>query len=278
MNSVKSFSIHKKNNWLIKFSIGIVALLILLFILNVFVSPIRNGFYAMSSPLQKTFWVAGVSSSNFLGSFLNAGNLASQNQDLKNQNQKLLAEVASLQSITQGNQAQTAVSAACQNNGFTLAMAGVIGLDDNDVLSINKGSADGIAEGMPVISQQNALFGKVFKVYKNYSEVMLISNKTSVVNVKVQQSDSTASEIDGAVKGSGGLAGFLDLIPINSAINPQDILVTSAIDKIFPKDLLVGTIIQKTKNDQKPFQSASVDLFMNVKTADNLFVITNYKQ
>ena len=31
------------------------------------------------------------------------------------------------------------------------------------------------------------------------------------------------------------------------------------------------------KNDQKPFQQAQLSLFFDVKTADNLFVITNYK-
>ena len=52
---------------------------------------------------------------------------------------------------------------------------------------------------------------RFLKVYKNFSEVMLISNKNSVVNVKIQQSlhaqagDATP-EIDGVVKGSGGLA------------------------------------------------------------------------
>ncbi len=85
-------------------------------------------------------------------------------------------------------------------------------------------------------------------------------------------------EIDGVVKGSGGLSAYLDLIPISSTINLQDVLVTSALDKSFPRDLLVGKISQIQKNDQKPFQSASIQLFFDVKTAYNLFVITNYKR
>jgi len=221
MSSFKNFSINKRNkNWL-KILIGGVILLFLLVILNFFASAIKNSFYALSSPMQKNFWSAGGSSSNFLGSFLNAGSLAKENENLKNENQKLLSQVVSLQSIEQGNQALSDVSASCQNNGYKVVMAGVIGLDDNDIVSINKGSADGISEGMPVISQQNILFGKVFKVYKNFSKIMLISNKNSVVNVKVQQNNiesaidtgnatgtaninNTNSEVDGVIKGSGG--------------------------------------------------------------------------
>jgi rod shape-determining protein MreC len=284
MKSVKDFSINKKNNSLPKILIGAAVFLVLIFLLNFFVAPIRNGFYAISSPIQKTFWTAGESSSNFLGSFLNAGNLAKQNQDLENQNQLLLSQVAALQSIEQGNQAQSDISAACQNSGFKTIMAGVSGLD-NDILSINKGSADGVSVGMPVISEQSVLFGKVYKVYKNFSQIMLVSNKNSVVNVKIQQAPADSAqgsvapkEIDGVIKGSGGLSAYLDLIPVNDNINSGDILVTSALDKSFPKDLLVAKIGKVEKNDQKPFQQAQLSLFFDVKSSDNLFVITNYKQ
>ena len=278
MKSAKSFSINKKSNSWLKILTGAVALLFLLWVLNFFVSPIKNVFYTVTSPIQKAIWSAGGSSSFFLSSLINSGSLSRENEILKNENQKLLSQVAALKSIEQGNQAQSDVSSACQNSGFKLVMAGVIGLDDNDVLSINKGSADGILEGMPVISQQNVLFGKVSKVYKNYSKVMLISSKSSVVNIKVQQGDILAPEIDGVIKGNGGLSAYLDLIPISSEINSGDILVTSAIEKSFPKDLLVAKIDQKIKNDQKPFQQAKISLFFDVTSSDNLFVITNYKQ
>jgi len=286
MKGVKDFSINKKSNGWLKILIGAVVLSLFLFVVNIFVLPIKNSFYTISSPIEKTFWTAGESSSGFLASLLSAGSFSEENQNLKIENQKLLSQVASLQSILQGNQAQSDVSATCQNSGFKLVMAGVIGLDEDDVLSINKGSANGLSEGMPVISQQGVLFGKISKVYKNFSKVMLVSNKNSIVNVKVSPfggspeggQQSFTPEIDGVVKGSGGLGAYLDLIPISSEINPQDVLVTSTIEKSFPKDLLVARIIQKEKNDQKPFQKAQISLFFDIKAVDNLFVVTNYKR
>ena len=285
MMGLKNFSINKKNKGWLKRLAGAIVFLIVVFILGLLTSPIKNCFYALSSPIQKTFWSAGESSSSLLNSFFRLGSLAKENENLKIENQKLFSQVAFLKSIEQGNQAQSEFSASCQNNGFKFVMAGVIGLDDNDMLSLNKGSADGISEGMPVINQQNVLFGKVFKVYKNFSSVMLISNKNSIVNVKIQQmpaasadGSSEPKEINGVVKGSGGLSAYLDLIPISSNINLQDVLITSAVEKSFPKDLLVGKIIQKEKDDQKPFQQAQINLFFDIKKADNLFVITNYKQ
>jgi len=282
MKSVRNLSIYRKDNGLTKIVIEGVVFLFLIFVLNLFISPIKNAFYTVSAPIQKTFWVAGESSSSFFTSLLKAGVLTKENENLKTENQRLLSQVAFLHSIEQGNQAQSEISTTCQNNGLKFVMAGVIGLDGSDILSINKGSADGISEGMPVINQQNVLFGKVFKVYKNFSKVMLVSNKGSIINVKVQQNSlvgsALAEEVNGVIKGKGGLTAYLDLIPIISEINLQDVLVTSSIEKSFPKDLLVAKITQKEKNDQKPFQQAQVSLFFDVKATDNLFVITNYKQ
>src|SRR3989344_2404822 len=239
MKGIKDFSINsppqqkfskklwcrgKENKGLFKIFIGAVIFLFLLFVLNLFISPIKNYFYTISYPIQKTFWTAGESSSTFFASLLKAGSLTIENQDLKNENQKLLSQIAFLQSIEQGNQAQSAISASYQNSGFKFVIAGVVGLDDQDILSINKGSADGIAVGMPVINQQNALFGKVVQVTENFSKVMLVSNKSSIINVKVQQSPETT----GIIKGNGGLSAYLDLIPVNSDINIGDVLVTSA--------------------------------------------------
>ncbi len=281
--SLRNFSIKKKGKNLLKILAGIVIALIILFILNVFVAPVKNLVYIISSPIQKVFWQAGESSSLFFSSFLKDGFLIKENEDLRTENQKLLSQVAILQSITEGNKAQSDVSASCQNRNFNLVMAGIVGLDDKDILSINKGSDDGITEDMPVINSQNVLFGRVFKVYNNFSQILLVSNKESVTNVKVfrtqvGQEEGILDEVDGVVRGAGGLAAYLDLVPVSSDIKTDEVLVTSSIDKSFPKDLLVGKIIQPEKNDQNPFQQAKISLFLDIGTADNLFVITNYKQ
>ena len=261
-----------------KILVGVVALLFCLWILNFFVLPIKNTFYDLSLPIQKAFWNAGVSSSSFLGSLFNGVYLSNENENLKQENQKLLSQVLALQSITHGNQALSDVSATCQNADFKLLMVGIIGLDENDVLSINKGLLDGIVEGMPVINQQGVIFGKIFKVYKNFSQVILVSNKSSVINVKVQKDNIDAQDIYGVVKGSGGLNAYLDLVSISNNVSSGDIIVTSAIEKYFPKDLLVAKIIYNDRNDQEPFQQAQISLFLDIKNVDNLFVITNYKR
>jgi len=286
VKGVGNFSLNKKSNRRVKFLAAGILILLLAYFLGLSTPFVKNYFFAASFPIQKALWTAGASSSFYFSSFLNAGLLAKENKNLTEENQKLLLEISSLQSIGRGIQELSQISVTSQSRGFDVAMAGVIGLEANDVMSINKGLADGISEGMPVINQQSVLFGRISKVYKSFSEVTLLSNKDSIVNVKIQRytdnflepNSEQSPEINGVVRGVGGLSAYLDLIPINSDINLQDVLVTSSMDKNFPKDLLVGRIVQKQKDDQKPFQQAEINLFSDISGLENLFVITNYKQ
>lgn len=279
MNGIKNASIIKKRNNLPHILAGTMVLLVFLATLNFFNVQIKNTFFIVSSPVQKTFWIAGETVSSYFSSVLKSGNLAAENLDLKKENQKLLSQIIFLQAINNANQAQSAVSLACQDNDFDLLMAGVIGSDSNDELTINKGSDDGIVADMPVVNQQGVLFGKIDNVYKNFSSVMLISNKNSVINVKVLYGGAGAkgNEIDGVVRGIGGFEVLLDLVPVDDTIEVGDILKTSSLEGSFPKDVLIGEVSQVKKNDQSPHQQADVKLFMEVP-ADNLFVITNYKR
>lgn len=280
MNFSGNFSINKKTSSLPKIIIGAVLIALLIFVLNIFNNPIKNLFFIISSPIEQKLWAAGESSSSFLGSLINASSLASENDRLKNENQKLIAKITSLQSLNDANKAQNDIALNCQNTDFKLLMAGVVGMDGQDIVSINKGSDDGILEGMPVISQQNVVFGKIFKVNKKFSQVMLISNKKSIINVQVVQNtdEEEQKSVSGSIKGLGGLGIILDLVPVENTLKEEDILVTSSLEKTFPKDLLVGKITKVDKNDQKPFQQAKVQAFFDINKTENLFVITNYKR
>ncbi len=271
--------LNKQKIALSKILIGVVVLFLFLLVLNLFQKQIKNYFYLLSSPIEKKLWSAGVDSSVFFTSLFNSNGIAQENENLKSENQELLDKISSLQDAARENQAIKEATANNQDKNFKLVLVESMGLDtNNDIISINKGSADGISLNMAVINSQNVLFGKIFKVYKNFSEVILISNENSVLDVKIQQDDPAKAPIHGVIKGKGNLGVYLDLVPTDSEIKSGDILITSALEGIFPKDLLVGKIILKNKSDLKPFQTAEIEPFYNIKNTDKLFVILDYKK
>jgi rod shape-determining protein MreC len=276
---VRNLSLNKKNSTFLKVFSWAIVLFLFVAVLNIFQSQIKNYFYIVSNPLEKNFWAAGEAVSGFTNSILRSGSLAKENESLNLQNQKLLADITFLQEKETFFASQGEAALTYENSNFSLVMAGMMGLDGADLISIDKGSEDGVKEGMSVVNQQNVLFGKVFKVYKNFSQVMLISAENSIINVKIRaqgQEGEAASEIYGVLKGAGGLEAYLDLVPIDEEIKNGDVLITSALEGSFPKNLLVGTITEIIRNDQEPHQKAKVGLLLNIASS-NLFVITNYK-
>jgi len=255
----------------------IVALAIMIGFLNIFQLPIKNIFYYASFPLFTVFSKAGASVSGFFAPIFGGGNIMQENSNLKQENERLLSQIMVLQDALKEYQAIKEIIEITKTDNVKLASANVVGLDaDVDYVLINRGSEDGIAENMPVITSTKVLVGKTYKVYKNFSQVMLISNKGSVVDVKIQNADLSAPPVLGAIKGDGNLSFYLDLVSSDAKINQGDVVITSGLEGIFPKDLLIGKISSIEKNDAKPFQSAKIQPFFDVKNAGNLFVITNY--
>lgn len=251
---------------------AIVVVLIFVFLainLAGFSNQVRNTFYLISSPIQKIFWKAGDRVSDIFGGIYGIENFKKENQELKRQNKELLGEIAELKEIKAENKMlREALDLELQKD-FELILVEIIAKDiGRDFILINKGADNGILEDLPVITAQKAVCGKIKEVYKNFSKVMLISDKHSSFDVKLQEKD-----ISGVAKGKGNLSLYLGLIPWDKEILEGDIIVTTALGGIFPKGLLVGELKEIQKSDLDPYQKADISSFFNIKETESLFVI-----
>jgi len=285
LNNRRIFIKSGKNILIIKVFTFSLILVILIFSLNLFSDKIKNYFYITSSPISFFLSETGNEISSIFESLFNTKNLKNQNNFLEKENQRLLLQVSFLQESLKEN---FYVKESLNNkfDDFKLVLVKTVGLDiANDFILIDKGLEDGVLKDMALISNQNVLYGKVFKVYKNFSQVMLISNRNNTLNTKINLQTTTEEEknnildikpIYGIVKGSGALSGYLDLINIEDEIKEEDVLLTSGMESILPSNLLVGKIKSVNKEDLKPFQTAEVELFLDIKDIENLFLITDY--
>ncbi len=257
----------------LKTLIIILAVILLLVILNLCIKSVKNFFYAISNPFQKFFWRIGNNSSDFLYAFLKIKDLKNDNNQLLLENQELLQELSVLEDLKKENQTlREALDVGLQKD-FKIILAQVISKDlSEDSILIDKGSEDEILKDMPVINQQKALFGRIAEVYKNFSRVTLISNKNCVFDAKVQ-----GKEIYGVIKGKGSSNLYFDLISREAELKEGDVLVTSALGEKFPQNLLIGEVGRVKKEDTKPFQTADIRPFFDLKKTDNLFIVTNFK-
>ena len=117
---------------------------------------------------------------------------------------------------------------------------------------LNKGSADGLRKGMAVVTPLGVV-GKVVTVTRRTAKVLLLTDPNSGIDVVVQRTRSR-----GIVSGSLESGTVLKYMKRSEDVQEGDRLVTSGLDNVFPKGLLVGTVIKVRKQNRGLFQSVEV--------------------
>jgi len=164
------------------------------------------------------------------------------------ENQRLRAEVGelALQNSKLESQAAQAQRLAAllqfrdAHPDAPLLAARVIGGDAGAARAfyLDRGERDGVQPNMGVITPQGVV-GKVLEVYSNTSQVLLLTDKNGGAGALLAN-----SRTQGATKGTGG-----PLLELDYVTNEQDVAVgehvlTSGMDRIFPKDLPLGIVTE----------------------------------
>jgi rod shape-determining protein MreC len=117
---------------------------------------------------------------------------------------------------------------------------------------LDKGSADGVQKDMAVVTPLGVV-GKVVSVTKRSAKVILLTDANSGIDVLVQRTRSR-----GIVSGSLDNGTVLKYMKRSEDVQVGDRLITSGVDGVFPKGLLVGTVIKVNKQHLGLFQSVEV--------------------
>ena len=186
--------------------------------------------------------------------------------------QELLTEKVYLKNLEKENEELREALGLGLEKEFKPSLARVIGKDiSQDFILINKGFEEGLSKGLSVITPQKILVGKIYEVYRNYSRVMLISNKESSFDGKIAE-----KEILGQVVGQGNLKVSLDLIPPDKEVSEGDLVETSILGGIFPEGLLIGKVDKIQKSDIQTFDKAEISPFLNLDKLETIFVILGF--
>lgn len=236
-----------------------------------FFNPVRRGFLFITYPLQKTgysFSASFVGLRDFLDSI---GQLKTENEKLLAQNQQLISENARLHDIEKENVILRDQIGLLPRERFQFEAAGVIGQDPSGLgnwIEINKGSNAGIKEGMAVVVSKGILIGKIQEVNLNSSQVILLTNSKSTVNVMTSQNGAK-----GVIKGRYGLGIIFDMIMQTDSVNIGDEVITSGISGVVPRGLFVGTVQEVHPSEDHLFQQAVVSTPAQISKLQFVFVI-----
>lgn len=152
--------------------------------------------------------------------------------------------------------------------------ADVVGVDQLSLfrtITINRGARDGITIGMPVVTGQG-LVGRVMDVTANASRVLLITDQSSAVSARLQN-----SRVEGSVIGltSGNLR--MTYIPLNATIQEGDLALTSGLGGKLPPDIVIGQVTSVRSLQSELYKEAEVRSLINFDTLEFVLVVTSFQ-
>lgn len=215
---------------------------------------------------------------NFFSTLFSIDEVNQQIKNLKQENSVLKRQVMFLQNIQQENKRLRELLNFEQKTDYNFLGAEVISNSPSvweKVITINRGSRDGIKERMPVITYNGYLVGRIEEVGSGSSQVRLITDQNFVVGGIIARSDSR--EI-GLVRGSGrsDQPNTIDNISWDADIKENDVVLSSGLSNNFPSGLRIGKITNIENDNYGLSQKADVELFINKITIEEVAVITNF--
>jgi rod shape-determining protein MreC len=182
-----------------------------------------------------------------------------ENRDLKQQIERLqIAQVRLNEDAQQAHRLQALLGFREQFISQTLAaqVIGSSGSEQSRSIYIDKGSRDGLKPDMAVITVEGVV-GKVLRVFRTTSQVLLLNDQTSGVGAILEK-----SRLQGVLRGTPLGEVVLEKVMSDETVQPGDRVLTSGGDQIFPKGLPVGIVTHV---------SPGAELFLNIRvkpTAD----------
>jgi rod shape-determining protein MreC len=205
------------------------------------------------TPIEHLFVRAEYGANELWRNYFFLRGVRSENRELKEQIEEMrLQQVRLSEDAAQAHRLQSLLNFKEQVIAKTVP-AQVIGSSGSDLsksIYIDKGSDDGIAPDMAVITA-NGIVGKVLRVYPSTSLVLLINDQSSGVGALLEK-----SRLQVVVHGSPTGELILEHVMSDEQVAPGETVLSSGGDQIFPKGLLVGTVTHV---------SPGKEMFLNIK-------------
>lgn len=247
-----------------KKALYIILFLFLLIILHTtrIISPIENWFVFGLNKANSTLHFSSVDFNQRIKKDHEEEYLKKELEEAKKEVSRLLAEQAKLESVYQENETLQKYLNFFSNHDYEKILAKATIKDNllaagNNEYSINldKGSNQGVEEGMAVINEEGVLIGKIVLTHSESSKACLTIDKNCKFAAGLFNKENTS----GIVSGKLGLTINMDFIPKNDEISLGNIVSSSGLEEKIPGGLLIGEISQIDRPSNEIWQQAVLE-------------------
>ena len=204
------------------------------------------------------------------GHYFALQNTSRENEQLRHENDRLKLENIQLQSrVAEAARLEALLNFRQSHQQVPMLGARVIGSSadsDSRTIYIDRGEHDGVKKNMGVITP-DGIVGKVIEAFASTSQVLLLTDKTSGVGAMIAE-----SRIQSPVGGTGEPRLDMKYVANDDKVDLGQQVVTSGMDRIFPRDLPVGTIADVRGGN--PFKLIRVQPAANLERLEEVIVLT----
>jgi rod shape-determining protein MreC len=140
----------------------------------------------------------------------------------------------------------------------------------SETLFIDRGERDHLRRNQAVITPDGVV-GKVVEVFSNTAQVLLISDKDSGVGALFAD-----TRTHGVVRGTGDPQPRMDYVVDEEKVHVGETILTSGDDRIFPKDLPIGTVARVAP--ALPFQAIRVEPAVRLDRVEEVLILLSLKE
>ena len=279
MRRKKKFHINPKH-LLIGVAVLCIGLIVLSFRFEEKMYPVKSAVGTIITPMQGGINRVGGFISDKMDIFKNINALIDENEELKSQvaflsyeNKMLLQDKYELDGL------RDLYKLDQKYLDYPKVAARVIGKDLNNwynVFLIDKGTKDGLAEGMNVLSG-NGLAGIIMEAHYNYSKVRsIIDDKSSVSGMFISTSDTCIVNGDLQLMETGKIR--VELISKDADIDDGDEIVTSHISNQYHQGILIGHVSNIELDSSNMTKTAYLTPVVDFEKLEEVLIITEVKE
>jgi rod shape-determining protein MreC len=204
--------------------------------------------------------------------------LLAENDELRSQINELQQQLSDYYQYKQENeQLKNFLELKSDNPDYQFAYGSVIARDSSDYFyrfRVDKGTLDGVSVNDPVVTEAG-LVGWVSSVSAmDCTVTTILSPETNIAALDKVSRDTgvITSEITLADEGLIRLY----YLENDNTVQQGDMIVTSGIGGIFPKNLLIGKAVSVQSSETDVSLYATVEPYVDLKNVKDVLIITNF--
>lgn len=261
-----------------RFAVFFLAAAFLVLILGRWLTPVNHMALSAAAPFAAVVSAAASEVGNGVSGIVDGPGLREQNQQLQLKIGTLLRSNAILQEQAHENQILTSMLRYDDaNNHMDFLTARVIttgpnGPDSLDpYIIINRGTRDGLHNGMTVLNQDGYFVGTIVDIMSNAAKVLLMISPSSSVGAIDLKTRAV-----GLVEGKFAARPVFDFVVTSATIHVGDFIVTSGQDNLYPRTLLLGQVVRVRHSNVSVFQTAEIAPAANFQDLEMVQVVRNF--